>query len=81
MKRQQETISYAAVGEAASPDPYPTLLSGEESEIPRAAAAVVRFLTVWDVDPSRCWLESDPIFVLFFLFSLLMMVVFSPFYY
>lgn len=54
MKRQQETISYAVVGEAASPDPHPTLLSGEESEIPVAAAAVVRFLTVWDVDPSRC---------------------------
>lgn len=54
MKWQQETISYPFVEEAVSHDTHPTLLSGEESEIPSAAAAVVQFHTVWDVDPSRC---------------------------
>jgi len=55
MKWQQETISYHSVEEAASRDTHPTLLSGEESEIPSAAAAaVVQFHSAWDVDPSCC---------------------------
>lgn len=53
MEWQQETISYPCVEEAVSHDTHPTLLSGEKSEIP-SAAAVVQFLTVWDVDPSCC---------------------------
>lgn len=54
MKWQQETIWSPFVEEAVSHDTHPTLLSGEESEIPSAAAAVVQILTVWDVDPSHC---------------------------
>lgn len=51
MKWQQETISYLFLEEAVCHDTHPTLLSGEETEI-ASAAAVVQFLTVWDVDPS-----------------------------
>lgn len=54
-------------GRRISHDTHPTLLSGEVW-YSQSAAAVVQFLTVWDADPSRCWLESDLIFVLLFLF-------------